>query len=49
MANIIAPTGPKDTWPLQRGFDRFYGTITGGGGFYDPATLCRGNTLYHPR
>ncbi len=44
VANAIAPDGPKHTWPLQRGFDRFYGTITGGGSFYDPTTLCRGNT-----
>ena len=26
-------------WPLQRGFERFYGTITGAGSYYDPATL----------
>ena len=35
-------------WPMQRGFDRFYGTITGAGSFYDPATLCRGNTFITP-
>jgi arylsulfatase len=34
----------KHNWPLQRGFDRFYGTITGGGNFYNPPTLVRGNT-----
>ena len=34
---------PTDTWPLQRGFDRFYGTIIGAGSFYDPNTLSRGN------
>ncbi len=33
----------KDNWPLQRGFDRFYGTILGAGSFYDPATLSMGN------
>lgn len=33
----------KHTWPLQRGFDRFYGTITGAGSFFDPATLTRDN------
>ena len=27
------------TWPLQRGFDAFYGTIIGAGSFYDPNTL----------
>ena len=26
----IGPDGPKHNWPLQRGFDRFYGTIHGG-------------------
>ena len=36
-------TRPTDTWPLQRGFDRFYGTIIGAGSFYDPNTLTRGN------
>lgn len=40
--------GPKRNWPLQRGFDRFYGTITGAGSFYDPTTLCRGNTFITP-
>jgi len=36
-------TTPTDTWPLQRGFDAFYGTIIGAGSFYDPNTLTRGN------
>ena len=36
-------TKPTDTWPLQRGFDEFYGTIIGAGSFYDPNTLTRGN------
>ncbi len=36
-------TEPTDTWPLQRGFDAFYGTIIGAGSFYDPNTLTRGN------
>ena len=42
------PQGPKDNWPLQRGFDKFYGTIIGAGSFYDPATLCRANTFITP-
>jgi len=33
----------SDTWPLQRGFDRFFGTISGAGSYYDPNTLTRGN------
>jgi arylsulfatase A-like enzyme len=41
--------GPKHNWPLQRGYEKFYGTITGAGSFYDPTTLCRGNTYITPR
>jgi arylsulfatase len=39
-SNLVKPT---DAWPLQRGFDEFYGTIIGAGSFYDPNTLTRGN------
>ncbi|MCY2976867.1 MAG: arylsulfatase [Planctomycetota bacterium] len=35
-------------WPLQRGFDRFYGTIHGAGSFFDPNTLVRDNTFISP-
>jgi len=43
-------------WPLQRGFDRYYGTIHGAGSFWDPSSLVRDNKLisafndpeYHP-
>lgn len=34
----------KHNWPMQRGFDRFYGTIIGGGSFWDPPFLTRDNT-----
>jgi arylsulfatase A-like enzyme len=40
--------GDKSQWPLQRGFQRYYGTITGAGSFYDPATLTRDNTYITP-
>jgi arylsulfatase len=36
-------TEPSDSWPLQRGFDEFWGTIIGAGSFYHPSTLTRGN------
>ena len=39
-SNLIEPT---DTWPMQRGFDHFFGTIIGAGSFYHPNTLTRGN------
>ncbi|MBK8979949.1 MAG: arylsulfatase [Planctomycetes bacterium] len=29
----------RSTWPLGRGFERFFGTITGAGSYYDPPTL----------
>ena len=44
----IKPGGPKDNWPRQRGFDRFYGTIHGGGSFFDPNSLTRENTQVSP-
>ncbi|MEM9479240.1 MAG: sulfatase-like hydrolase/transferase [Verrucomicrobiota bacterium] len=44
----INPEGPKFNWPLQRGFDRFYGTIHGAGSFFDPNTLTRDNTYVTP-
>ena len=31
------------TWPLQRGFDRFYGHLAGTSDFFRPANLHRGN------
>ena len=43
-----APNGDKSDWPVQRGFEKFYGTITGGGSYYDPTTLCRQNTFITP-
>ncbi|MBG85880.1 MAG: arylsulfatase [Verrucomicrobiales bacterium] len=48
VTRFTSPKGPKHNWPLQRGFDRFYGTITGAGSFYDPASLCRDNTYITP-
>jgi len=41
---------PNDTsnWPLQRGFDRFFGMLIGSGSFYDPGTLMSDNTFIAP-
>lgn len=38
----------QHNWPLQRGFDRFYGTIHGAGSFFDPNTLTRDNAFVSP-
>lgn len=40
----VGPDAPKHSWPLQRGFDHYYGTIHGAGSYFDPATLTRDNT-----
>ncbi|MFW6218887.1 MAG: arylsulfatase [Bacteroidota bacterium] len=34
----------KINWPLQRGFDKFYGTIIGAGSYFDPKSLVYDNT-----
>ena len=46
----VKPAGEADkaNWPLQRGFDRFYGTIHGAGSFFDPNSLTRDNTPISP-
>lgn len=51
--HVTKVTNPQDAvnkhnWPLQRGFDRFYGTIHGAGSFFDPNTLTRDNTFISP-
>lgn len=44
----VGQDGPNDNWPLQRGFDRFYGTISGAGNYFDPQSLIRDNTMISP-
>lgn len=39
----------KDNWPRQRGFDRFFGMITGAGSLYDPRGLALDNDYIAPR
>jgi len=38
----------RSHWPVQRGFEKFYGTIKGSGSFFDPISLCRQNTFITP-
>jgi len=38
----------QSNWPLQRGFERFFGTIHGAGSFFDPNSLASGNKLIPP-
>ena len=39
---------PKKDGPIQRGFDDFYGTMTGAGSFWDPYTLTRNTAAVEP-
>ncbi len=41
-------TAQRGNWPTHRGFDRFYGTITGAGNYFEPATLVRDDTPISP-
>ena len=44
-ANSAAKMKDTHNWPLQRGFDRYYGTIVGSGSFWDPVGLVRDNKM----
>ncbi|MQA04993.1 MAG: sulfatase-like hydrolase/transferase [Streptosporangiales bacterium] len=35
-------SAPNDAWPTRRGFQRFFGTLEGGGSFWQPHTLMDG-------
>jgi len=39
---------PKHNWPVQRGFDDYYGIITGAANYYQPRTLTRNNERIEP-
>jgi len=34
----------QHNWPLQRGFEKYFGTIAGASSYFDPATLTRDNS-----
>ena len=48
IAKNVNPGGDRSNWPLNRGFDRFFGTLTGAGSFYDPSTLMSNNRFIAP-
>ncbi|WP_435019639.1 sulfatase-like hydrolase/transferase [Tundrisphaera sp. TA3] len=41
VTRFMGPDGDRATWPLGRGFEKFYGTIAGAGNYFDPGTLTR--------
>lgn len=40
----IEENASRHNWPLQRGFDRYYGVLPGATNFFQPAHLMRDNT-----
>ncbi len=44
----IAADGPKHNWPANRGFDDFYGIITGAANYWNPKSLTRNNERIEP-
>jgi arylsulfatase A-like enzyme len=42
------PSLHRESWPLQRGFDRFFGTLAGAGSFFTPASLMLQNEFIEP-
>jgi arylsulfatase A-like enzyme len=48
VTHFDGPNDPQTNWPVQRGFDKFYGTLRGYGSYYDPSALCRQNTFITP-
>src|SRR4051794_7359733 len=41
--------GPRDNWPLQRGFDRYYGVLPGAANYFAPVQVTRDNTRIDPK
>ena len=46
--HVTPVTESKHNWPLQRGFDRYYGIIHGAASFFNPVTLTRDNSRAEP-
>jgi len=40
-----SPAGDKNSWPVQRGFDEFYGILNGFTNFHHPDRLINGNSV----
>lgn len=38
------PRGPVESWPCPRGFDRYWGMLTGAGNYFAPKYLTENNT-----
>src|SRR4051812_4243881 len=48
VTHFNGPNDDNSNWPIQRGFEKFYGTLKGYGSYYDPSALCRQNKFITP-
>ena len=51
MKNASTPdelAADKSNWPLQRGFERYFGHLSGSASYWDPFTLLSNNTFIPP-
>lgn len=46
--NNMVADGDNQNWPMQRGFDKYYGMLSGGGGYFEPNTLTKDNERLTP-
>jgi arylsulfatase len=46
--HVTPVTESKHNWPLQRGFDRYYGIIHGAADYFNPVTLTLDNEFVKP-
>jgi len=44
VTNATKPDSPQDSWPRQRGFDRYWGTLVGAGSYFTPGALTDDDT-----
>ena len=42
---FIHDSASKHNWPLQRGFEKYYGILGGGGSYYNPLDLASNNQI----
>jgi len=43
VSRFFEPEGPRTNWPIQRGFDRYFGTLNGAGSYFEPQTVILDN------
>ena len=48
VCHDFSEDGPRHNWPLQRGFEKFYGTLIAAGSLWNPLTLTEGNLVAKP-